>query len=552
MIVAIYARFSSDDLQDRRSIADQVEFCREHLKRIGIAGPTEIYSDEGISGAHLKSRPAMLRLMADAKAGRVSLIVAEALDRISRDLEDTAGIFKRLRHAGVRLLTVAEGDIDAMKVAFKGAMNADFLEGLAAKVRRGQRGRVREGRIPGGRCYGYRIERRLDARDELVRGLRSIDPAEAATVRRIFHLYIGGASPRAIAARLNAEGVKSPRGGQWNASSINGSRARRNGILHNELYAGTITYNRQTFPRDPETGRNRPRTVAESDWLRQEAPQLRIVDRETWDAAQALKARWAGMPKSNRARPKHLLSGMLICAACGSSFVAAGPGRLACTGRRERGACDNARWAPIAAVEDRVLAGLKATLMSGDVVATFLKTYREEMRRLAGTAAREGAEAGKRLAQIEAQLARLTAAIAETGLTPAMKAKLGELEIGAAAARERAAEAGKASAVVELHPQAVDHYRAIVDRLQDAIARRANAEAIDDSGIEELRALIRPLVRRIEISDGGKRGRYGVKLIGELAALIPPAGTQLERLVMTPGVGGQGSGRYHPIFEIAC
>ena len=72
-----------------------------------------------------------------------------------------------------------------------------------------------------------------------------IDPAQAAIVRRIFCEYADGLAPRAVATRLNQEGVPSPRGGHWNASMINGNRQRRNGIINNELYIGRITYNRQ-------------------------------------------------------------------------------------------------------------------------------------------------------------------------------------------------------------------------------------------------------------------------------------------------------------------
>ena len=74
-------------------------------------------------------------------------------------------------------------------------------------------------------------------------------------------------APRQIAARLNREAVPSPRGGQWNASTINGNRRRRNGILNNELYTGRITYNRQRFVKDPETGRRLARPNPEHEWV---------------------------------------------------------------------------------------------------------------------------------------------------------------------------------------------------------------------------------------------------------------------------------------------
>jgi hypothetical protein len=139
-------------------------------------------------------------------------------------------------------------------------MNALFLKDLAAKVRRGQRGRVEAGRAGGGGIgYGYRVVRRLGADGEPERGLREIDPEKAAVVRRIFAEYLEGRSAREIAARLNAEGILSPRGGTWMASAIGGNAARSNGVLHNESYLGRLTYTRQTFRKDPDTGRRVPR-----------------------------------------------------------------------------------------------------------------------------------------------------------------------------------------------------------------------------------------------------------------------------------------------------
>ena len=85
------------------------------------------------------------------------MLVAEGLDRLSRDQEHTASLFKQLAFAGVRLVTVAEGEIGELHVGLKGTMNALFLRDLALKTHRGLRGRVEQGRSGGGRCYGYAV-----------------------------------------------------------------------------------------------------------------------------------------------------------------------------------------------------------------------------------------------------------------------------------------------------------------------------------------------------------------------------------------------------------
>ncbi len=180
MRAAIYARYSTD-LQSASSIEDQIRLCRERVAKENGA-IVEIYSDYAISGSSVRNRAGMRALLEDAKRGKFDCVIAEALDRLSRDQEDTAAIYKRLRHSDIRLLTLAEGEISELHVGLKGTMNALFLRDLALKIRRGQRGRVEAGRIPGGSSYGYRIIRQLRADGSVSTGEREIDPSQAAII----------------------------------------------------------------------------------------------------------------------------------------------------------------------------------------------------------------------------------------------------------------------------------------------------------------------------------------------------------------------------------
>src|SRR5262249_24689516 len=176
------------------------------------------------------------------------IVVAEALDRLSRDLENTAGLFKRLTFAGVRVVTISEGDVTRLHVGLKGLMNEQFLDELALKTRRGMRGRVEAGKSAGGISFGYRV---TGGRP----GDREIDGPQADTVRRIFRLFTTGVSPKAIAKTLNAEGIRGPHGVAWSPSTIHGHTGRGTGILNNELYVGRLVWNRQRFLKDPDSGR---------------------------------------------------------------------------------------------------------------------------------------------------------------------------------------------------------------------------------------------------------------------------------------------------------
>ena len=282
---ALYARYSSDQ-QRAASIEDQFRICREHAGREGwkIAGA---YRDAAVSGASVVLRPGVQTLLEDARRGAFEIVVAEALDRVSRDQADVAILYKHLRFAGVMIVTLAEGEINELHVGLKGTMNALFLKDLAAKTRRGLRGRVEAGKSGGGICYGYDVVKLHDAAGEPIRGERSIDEAEAEIVRRIFREFSQGTSPRAIARRLNEDGIPGPKGRLWTDSVLRGHARRGTGLLNNELYIGRRVWNRQRFIKDPDTGKRVARINPPEEWIVAEVPELRIVDDGLWQAAKA-------------------------------------------------------------------------------------------------------------------------------------------------------------------------------------------------------------------------------------------------------------------------
>jgi DNA invertase Pin-like site-specific DNA recombinase len=285
---AIYARYSSD-LQSASSIEDQLRLCAE-LADNRSWQVVEQYTDAGLSGASLM-RPGIQALVADALSGKFDILVAEALDRISRDQEDIAGVYKRMEFAGVEIVTLSEGPISSLHIGLKGTMNAMFLKDLADKTRRGLRGRVERGKSGGGIAYGYDVVKRFNTEGQPLRGDRTINDAQADVIRRIFEEYAKNKSPRAIARQLNADGVPSPSGNAWSQSTINGNRRRGTGILNNELYIGRLIWNRQRFIKDPETGKRVTRFNPESEWISQDDPELQIVHQKLRDKAKTQQKR---------------------------------------------------------------------------------------------------------------------------------------------------------------------------------------------------------------------------------------------------------------------
>jgi site-specific DNA recombinase len=134
--------------------------------------------------------------MRTAEALGFDVIVAEDVDRISRDHGDWHTARKRLDFLGIAIHT-ASGRVGKLDGALRALMGEMFPENLIVHTRRGLESVIRGGRQAGGRAYGYRVI--TGKPDELV-----IDPAEAEIVRRIFFDFVEGKAPREIAASLNA------------------------------------------------------------------------------------------------------------------------------------------------------------------------------------------------------------------------------------------------------------------------------------------------------------------------------------------------------------
>jgi site-specific DNA recombinase len=93
--VVLYARYSSDN-QSVASITDQFRVCREYAARENW-NVVDTYHDAAISGASVILRPGVQALLQDAQRGKFGMVLAEALDRMSRDQADVATLFSASR-----------------------------------------------------------------------------------------------------------------------------------------------------------------------------------------------------------------------------------------------------------------------------------------------------------------------------------------------------------------------------------------------------------------------------------------------------------------------
>ena len=502
MRVALYARYSSD-LQNERSAEDQFGALRSVAAARGWR-EVAAFADRGISGAALANRAGVQTLLREAELGAFDVVLTEALDRLSRDQEGTAHLFKRLGFYGVAMETLSEGKISELHVGLNGTMNQLFLAELAKKTRRGLVARVKAGRSGGGRCYGYDIV----PGDE--RGLLEINQEQAEVVRRIYREYAAGVSPRALAHALNKEGVEGPRGGTWSPSAIYGDRRAGDGILCQELYIGVRVFNRRRFRKHPDSGRRSSVLNPESEWIREPAPALRLIDDELWHAVRARQKDLSETPGALARRPKRLLSGLMKCGVCGSGMTLNG-GKFACSGHRERGTCHNSKIIAATTIEQRVIEGVRHKLLSPSAIAQAVETQRaatsaQRKQILASRAPieRELAEIARKLARAQDMCLNEVISIGELkGLTEKHGARRAELE-DMLALVETPTE-------VAAHPGAARVYAQLAERLH---------EALDGEEGEEVRAELRKLIERVDFLPLEGKGRFDLQVHGRLAALL--------------------------------
>ncbi len=305
---AIYARFSTD-MQRAASLEDQIRNCRRFAAQMGWEILEDhIYQDAALSGFGVEHRPAYQRLVAAAVASSppFMVVLVDDLSRLSRDLVETLSCYRRLKRNGVELVAVSDGiqtshQMAKLQITIKGLVNELYLDDLRDKIHRGMTGQALKGRSTGGRLFGYRTSRGEAGTEWLV-----FEP-EAEIVRRIFRMYADTLSMKAIAVKLNAEGVPFPakvtrRGPMrrgWAVSTIHT-------ILMNEKYLGRWIWNKTMFVKDPETGKRTPVARPKDDWVVEDRPDLAIVNADLWkrvqERLQAVRTAYGASGKQKRPR----------------------------------------------------------------------------------------------------------------------------------------------------------------------------------------------------------------------------------------------------------
>ena len=321
-IPTLYERLSRDDeLQgESNSISHQKQMLEEFARRNGLPNPTH-FTDDGVSGTRF-DRPGFLAMMEEVEAGRVEAIVIKDMSRLGRDYLKVGQVMEILRQRGVRLIAINDG-VDSLKgdddfTPFRNIMNEFYARDTSRKIRSVFKSKGMSGKhLTGTVIYGYLCD---EKREHWL-----VDEEAAEVVRRIFSLTMEGYGPYQISKLLSEakveipavhlarfhEGVnrtkpvKDPYG--WGSSTIVNILKKREYLGH------TINFKTRKHFKDKKS-----HYVDESEWTIFENTHEAIIDQETFDNVQRIRANVRRYPDGwGEAHP---LTGLMYCADCGGKM----------------------------------------------------------------------------------------------------------------------------------------------------------------------------------------------------------------------------------------
>lgn len=308
--VAAYCRVSTDKLDQANSLESQQRYFNEYIARNPLWELYEIYVDEGITGTNTFKREDFNRMIKDGKDGKFDLIITKEVSRFARNLLDSIAYTRELREYGIRLIFLNDNiDTDQPDHEFRLAMMASLAQEESRKtserVKWGQRRRMEQGVVFGRDMLGY------DVRD----GKLIINEEGAEIVRLIYHKYLDeGKGCHVIANELREAGIKTSRFmKEWSYTVI----LR---VLKNEKYCGDLVQ-QKTYTQSYLSHKKKA-NKGELDYVIIRDHHEPIIPRERFEAAQReLQRRHDMHYTKNGFANRYALSGKIICAECGATFV---------------------------------------------------------------------------------------------------------------------------------------------------------------------------------------------------------------------------------------
>ena len=320
--VGIYCRLSNDDERagESLSIENQRLLLQQYVRDQGW-NEIDTYIDDGYSGTNF-DRPGVQRLIADAQAKRINLILVKDLSRFGRNYIEFGRYIDYVFPAiGCRFIALNNGvdtannDSSMDSMCFLNLFNEFYSRDTSKKVKAVKKACAESGKFMGTHPpLGYK-------RDPADKHHFLIDEDTAPIVRRIFSLRASGMTFHRIATMLNEEGVPSPGTFYYQGKGTEDPRRVNHKwaettvkvLLRNEVYignmvqgkCGSLSYKSKKLVSKPK-----------EDWIRVEGTHEPIISREVWDTVASIDLRKVRKPDTENGN-RSIFVGLVYCADCG-------------------------------------------------------------------------------------------------------------------------------------------------------------------------------------------------------------------------------------------
>lgn len=312
--VCAYCRVSTEADEQENSLENQKEYYEHLIKSNPSYEYVDVYYDFGISGFK-ENRPGFQRMLEDARAGKINLILTKSISRLARNTVTMLKAVRELQSIGVGIFfelqnintLSGEGELLlSIYSAFAQAESDDYSKNAYMTFKR----KFSEG-IPAVRletCYGYR----KNSKGEI-----TFHEEEAFVVRKIFKLAAEEIPPTRIARYLNENGFHTRNKKQWEASGIFR-------MLKNEVYKGDVMMQKTYLDAD----RVRHKNTGQMDryYIAENHPA--IVEPEQWNEVQdimmeksfSLQVKKEPKKIGGNSHNSYPLTRMLYCPKCGATL----------------------------------------------------------------------------------------------------------------------------------------------------------------------------------------------------------------------------------------
>ena len=302
---ACYARVSTDHEDQANSYEAQVDYYTNYIKSRSDLEFVSVYADEGISGTSTAHRKGFNKMVEDALAGKIDLILTKSVSRFARNTVDSLTTIRKLKEVGCEVFFEKENiwTFDSrgeLLISIMSSLSQEESRSISLNTTWGQRKRMADGKVsvPFGRFMGY---------DRGEDGSLVINEEQAVVIRKIYAYFLQGMTTNMIAKKLTQEGIKTPGGKEkWYKTTVKS-------ILTNEKYRGDALL-QKTFTTDYLTKKKKvnegevPQYYVEND-------HNAIIDPAVFDRVQREMQN-----RIDRKGSVHIFSGRIICGECGGCY----------------------------------------------------------------------------------------------------------------------------------------------------------------------------------------------------------------------------------------